>query len=183
LTLAVNGSPGSRTFGKRGMRTGQLLILGKPLGSGIVLAAHMHQRAAGPALAAALEVMDSSPRLQAMWLAEAGVECCTDVSGFGLLGHLDELLAGTLLQVELDLAAVPLLPETRSLADAGVRSSLFTQNEARALQQGRWQALQAQPLWPILLDPQTSGGLLAAIDADYAEPATALGFSVIGRVL
>jgi hypothetical protein len=64
-----------------------------------------------------------------------------------------------------------------------VRSSLFTQNEARALQQGRWQALQAQPLWPILLDPQTSGGLLAAIDADYAEPATALGFSVIGRVL
>src|SRR5690606_1475005 len=131
----VNGTPGERPFRKQALRPGDLLVLGKPLGSGIVLAAHMRALCPGPILAAALESMDQSNHLHAEWLAAHDVQCCTDISGFGLLGHLDEMLAPEQ-SAQLDLAALPLLPGALDLANQGIRSTLTPQNATRALP--RW---------------------------------------------
>jgi len=179
LTLTVNGLPGNCRFHKRTLRPGDVLVLGKPLGSGIVLAAHMQGLCPGPVLIQALATMDSSPRAQAQWLAAQGVQVCTDVSGFGLLGHLAELLEPGI-NIELDLAAIPMLPGALALAGQGVRSSLFPQNETLAT--SKWGQYREHALWPLLTDPQTSGGLLAAITPGLAEQAQAQGFAVIGRV-
>lgn len=181
VTLAVNGMPGTHAFRKQALRPGDLLVLGKPLGSGIVLAAHMQGLCPGPVLAHALNAMDRSPRTQVQWLAAQGVQACTDVSGFGLLGHLAEMLApGT--NAELDLAALPVLHGALALAQLGVRSSLFPQNEVLAAANAQWRHYREHQSWPLLTDPQTSGGLLAAVAPGLAEQARAQGFAVIGRV-
>lgn len=182
LALTVNGTPGMRTLHKRALQEGQVLVLGKALGSGVILAAHMQQRCPGPVLEAALAVMNRSQAAEAQWLLQHGATACTDITGFGLLGHLSEMLQGSGLRVHLDMAAIPLLGGARALADCGIRSSLFPDNEAFVLESGHFDALRGHALWPLLLDPQTAGGLLASIPAHHKEAALAGGFSVIGRV-
>lgn len=183
LAVTVNGTPGPRTLGKRGLAAGQILVLGKALGSGVILAAHMQQRCPGPVLEAALAAMDQPQQEQAQWLLQHGATACTDVTGFGLLGHLCEMLQGSALQAELDLAQIPLLPGAYELAQAGIHSSLLPDNEAFVLESGHFAALQQHAEWPLLLDPQTAGPLLAALPAEEKEAALAGGFHVIGRVL
>jgi selenide,water dikinase len=182
LALTVNGTPGTRTLHKRALQAGQILVLGKPLGSGVILAAHMQQRCPGPVLEAALDMMNRSQAREAAWLLQHDASACTDITGFGLLGHLSEMLQGSGLNVVLDMDAIPLLDGARALAEAGIRSSLFADNEAWVLENGHFAALQQHPLWPLLLDPQTAGPLLAAIPADKKAAALASGFVVIGRV-
>ena len=182
LALTVNGTPGQRTLHKRGLQAGQLLVLGKPLGSGVILAAHMQQRCPGPVLEAALAAMNRSQAQASQWLLQHGATACTDVTGFGLLGHLGEMLQGSDLSAVLDLDAIPLLPGARALAAAGIRSSLFPDNAAFVLELGGFDALQQHALWPLLLDPQTAGGLLASIPAHAKADALANGFFCIGRV-
>lgn len=182
LALTVNGTPGPRTLHKRGLQAGQILVLNKALGSGVILAAHMQQRCPGPVLAAALAAMSRSQATTAQWLLQHDAVACTDITGFGLLGHLAEMLQGSGLRVTLDLAAIPLLDGAPALAAAGVRSSLFPDNEAFVLDSGHFTALQQHPLWPLLLDPQTAGPLLAALPAHKKEAALASGLHVIGRV-
>jgi len=183
LCLTVNGTPGTHTFHKQALQAGQLLVLGKPLGTGIILAAHMQHRCSGAALEQALQVMNTAQADKAAWLAQQGVQCCTDISGFGLLGHLTEMLGTSDLHMALAPEHIPVLAGATELAAAGVRSSLFPDNEAYVLQAGHFDALRQHALWPLLLDPQTSGGLLAAIPADKKEAAVASGFHVIGQVL
>lgn len=182
LALTVNGTPGPRTLHKRGCAAGDILVLGKPLGSGVILAAHMQQRCPGPVLQAALAAMSQSQAAQARWLQQQGATACTDVTGFGLLGHLGEMLQGSGLRAELELERIPLLPGAQALAAAGIRSSLFADNEAYVLDSGHFDGLQQHALWPLLLDPQTAGPLLATLPATQKEAALAGGFHVIGRI-
>lgn len=182
LALTVNGTPGARTLHKRALQADQILVLTKALGSGVILAAHMQQRCPGPVLATALAAMNQSQAQAAQWLLQHGASACTDITGFGLLGHLSEMLQGSDLRVELDLDAIPLLPGARTLTEAGIRSSLLPDNAAFVLESGHFNTLQQHALWPLLLDPQTAGPLLAALPADKKEAALASGFQVIGRV-
>jgi selenide,water dikinase len=110
----------------------------------------------------------------------------TDVTGFGLAGHLLEILDASGVAAELDLAALPLLPGAEALAALGQGSSLAPANRAAAL--GRLRAPQG-PRTDLLFDPQTGGGLLAALPADQADEALAalerkgLAAAFIGRIV
>ncbi|NVL00695.1 selenide, water dikinase SelD, partial [Ruegeria pomeroyi] len=144
-----------------GGQPGDVLILTKPLGSGVLMAAEMAGRAPGADVAAAyaLMTMDQGPAARILGAAHA----MTDVTGFGLAGHLHGLCEASGTGAELDLAAVPLMAGALALSEAGHRSSIFADN--RALVPG----LPATGAAALLFDPQTAGGLLAAVAPDQAD--------------
>ena len=177
-----------RVLTNRTARAGDLLILTKPLGVGVLSAAFKQDRL-DPAGYAAL--IASTTRLNAVG-AElgdvAGVHAVTDVTGFGLLGHALEMARGAGLTAEID-AAPPLLAGVEALARAGLRTGASTRNWASY---GDAVRLPAElPDWrrDLLTDPQTSGGLLIAVAAEAAEAVLDLvrarGFdraAVVGRM-
>jgi selenide, water dikinase len=147
-----------------GAQAGDALILTKPVGTGVILAADMRLMARGRDVMAALDMM-ARPQGQAAAILAPAASAMTDVTGFGLAGHLASLLGPEGPGAEIALNALPLLPGARDLAAAGVRSSLFEDNVAGA---GLVEAPEG-PLRDLLFDPQTAGGLLAAVPADKAD--------------
>ena len=167
---------------KSGLRAGDALILTKPLGTGIVLAAHMRGLARVDWLAAALDSMARSNGAAAAVLRRFAVSACTDVTGFGLAGHLLEMLLASGAGAVLDGGALPALPGARALAAQGIESTLAPENRAAIdLPDGVHIAL--------LADPQTSGGLLAGLPASQAEACIAALWAagceavIVGRVV
>lgn len=181
-----------RPITKGGARPGDALILTKPLGSGILMAADMALtripgQALGDHVAAAYASM-SRPQGNAARLLAKHAHAMTDVTGFGLAGHLLELLQASDCAASIDLATLPLLDGAESLAALGVASSIAPANRAAT----DWH-LTAPPTAraALLFDPQTAGPLLAAIPADQAEktlaalhatgePATLIGHVTAG---
>ncbi len=164
LGLAVNGSLAEGpALDKSGAETGDKLILTKPLGTGVVFAAAMTGDAPGQAIAGAIDSMLRSNRSAAGLARQFGASACTDVTGFGLAGHLLEMLARKQQAV---LGEVPALPGVAALLQAGYRSSLHPGNLAALaeLVMSRKNAMPADAFPPLLCDPQTSGGLLIAIN-------------------
>lgn len=167
-----------------GARAGDTLILTRPIGSGTLLAAEMAGEADGRDIAALLEQM-ARPQGDAARLLK-GAHAMTDVTGFGLAGHLLSIARSSVLGAEIDLAAVPVYDGALALAEAGHRSSLYPDNADAAPVTGAAGARGA-----LLHDPQTAGGLLAAVDAAEAEkilsdlhaagvPAVAIGRMIEG---
>ncbi|WP_418591821.1 selenide, water dikinase SelD [Ponticoccus sp. (in: a-proteobacteria)] len=161
-----------------GAQPGDRLILTKPLGSGVVMAAEMAGEAPGAAAAEALELMTQSQLRAATLLGAA--RAMTDVTGFGLLGHLRNIClnSGTGAWIRLD--RVPLMPGALALAERGVHSSLLAENRLA------FPDLPRSPAHDLLLDPQTAGGLLAAVPetAGLIEALRAAGYRAeeIGEV-
>lgn len=182
LAISANGQAGETRFKKQRLRAGDLLVLSKPLGTGLILAGQMQLKTNGKDLAVALDSMNQSNQAMALTLSRLGVQCCTDVTGFGLLGHLSEMLQGEKLQVELYMNQLSCLPGALALAKEGVRSSLHLQNELNLSNAALWLYLKESAYWPVLLDPQTSGGLLAAIRPEQEQAAREAGLSIIGRL-
>lgn len=163
LGLACNGlADPDRLLRKGGMQPGDVLILTKPLGTGTLFAADMRLQAKGRWIEAAIGHMLQSNREAARCFQAHGATACTDVTGFGLLGHLLEMVQVSQVNVELDLSCLPVLPGARETLALGIVSSLQAQNEraAEAIYQA---ASEHHPNYPLLFDPQTSGGLLAAL--------------------
>ena len=167
LGFAVTGlaDPG-RIWRKSGVLPGDAMVLTKPLGTGIVLAGAMRGLARATWLQAAIAGMVRSNAAAAEIFAAHRVRACTDVTGFGLAGHLLEMLTRSGVSAELDMDALPLLPGVVELMALGVESTLAPANSA-ALE------LPAHPWRAVLVDPQTSGGLLGAFPADRAEACVA----------
>ncbi len=189
--LSCNGlaSP-NRLLKKAGMQPEQLLILTKPLGTGTLFAADMRFLAKNRWIDSAIESMLLSNQAAATCLMQHGVTACTDITGFGLLGHLIEMLKASGVDVELFLEAIPVLEGARETAQQGIFSSLHPEN----LQFSRYIADVEKVCdrlnYPLLFDPQTAGGLLGAIPNDRATDCItqlqALGYgqsTIIGRVL
>ncbi|MFC6688035.1 selenide, water dikinase SelD [Jhaorihella thermophila] len=150
-----------------GGRPGDALILTKPLGSGVLMAAEMGGRARGDWVADALALMCQPQGAASRILS--GAHAMTDVTGFGLAGHLMGLCEASGCAAELYLDDIPLMRGAAELAEAGIRSILFPQNRALAL------SLPAGGRHDLLFDPQTAGGLLAAVErAQAAELLAAL---------
>jgi selenide,water dikinase len=190
LCLTVNGNlpEDSEPLKKSGLKKGDLLVLNKPLGSGVILAAHMQGLCPGPVLSYALDSMQISNLKGSRWLIDQGQRCCTDLSGFGLLGHLAELLQQSCCEIELTLDSFPLLPGAQELATQGIASSLLDQNrqyvdEFNVYSTELLNEMAAKSLLNLLLDPQTSGGLLAGISPELKTEAEKIGFRVIGKVI
>ncbi len=144
-----------------GAQPGDVLILTKPIGSGVIMAAEMQGAAKGAWVAAALARMVQPQGAASRTLASA--HAMTDVTGFGLAGHLLGICEASGLAAQLDLAAVPLMQGAATLSARGIRSSLFEDNRALAPE------LPDRPDVDLLFDPQTAGGLLAALAPDEAE--------------
>ena len=193
LGFAVNGlvdEDMAPVLRKSGMRPGEILILTKPIGTGTLFAAHARLAARGRWIDAALVSMCQSNRLGAQCLREHGASACTDLTGFGLLGHLLEMTRPSAVDAELNLSALPVLEGAEETSAAGILSSLQPANVRlrRALRNQR-EAV-SHPRYALIFDPQTAGGLLASIAQERVEACLkalrALGYEhavAIGRVL
>lgn len=193
LGFAINGLIPDSLDGvmrKGGMRPGDALILTKAIGTGTLFAAQARYAARGRWIDAALGSMVLSNRAGSHILREHGVTACTDLTGFGLLGHLVEMTRPSGVDVELELGALPLLDGALECVALGILSSLQPANLRlrRALRNGQDHV--ADPRYPLLFDPQTAGGLLASVPAQRVQACIRAlheaGYpraAVIGRVL
>ena len=171
LGFACNGwSDPDQLWRKRDVCPGQALILTKALGTGSLFAADQQGRAKGRWIESAVVSMLQSNRLAADCFKQHGATACTDITGFGLAGHLLEMVESSRVDVALELSAIAPLPgATRTLAQK-IISSLHQRNLQNAIT-----AIQLErspihlPNFQILFDPQTSGGLLASLPAHNVE--------------
>ena len=193
LGFAVNGLVDQHLeslMRKSGMQAGDVLILTKPIGTGTLFAAHAQLKARGRWIDAALESMQISNRAAVPCLIAHGASACTDLTGFGLLGHLLEMTRPSAVDAELELSSLPILEGAAETAAAGILSSLQPANvRLRRALRNQAEAL-SHPNYPLLFDPQTAGGLLASVPSATADAClaelNALGYTQacrIGRVL
>lgn len=167
--FAISGSAArGGLFRKSGLRPGDKLILAKPLGTGILFAAEMRGLANAGAIAAALAGMRRSNRAAADCFARHGATAATDITGFGLAGHLLEMLDASRTAAELVLGEIPTYPQVLCLARSGVASTLLPENLALASRL-RGDPPPSAAARAVLFDPQTSGGLLAGVPATNAR--------------
>jgi selenide,water dikinase len=161
--FATSGaSESKRILRKGGTRPGDVLILTKPLGTGLIFAAEMRGRASAKQVAEALAGMRTSNAAAAEILVAHGALAMTDVTGFGLAGHLLEMLEASSVSANISLDSIPTYRGAWQLAQSGIESSLLPENLAMKgcveLEPGLGDDALA-----ILFDPQTAGGLLAAV--------------------
>lgn len=168
--FAIWGAAHGPLLPKRGAKLGDSLVLTKPLGSGVLL----HADALGDCRFPWREALYASlfaTNAEAGALAQrCGAHAVTDVTGFGLLGHLSEMLEADGLGAELELSTLPVLPGALELLARGYRSTFHAQNAAvrnRCRSTATSGAVNART--ELLFDPQTSGGLLIAIPAQLSD--------------
>jgi selenide,water dikinase len=203
LALTVNGAaPPGRFWAKGGLKPGDALVLSRPIGTGVLFAAAQVGAAPAAWIDAALAVMEQGQAPLVELLARHGCRSCTDITGFGLLGHLGEMVEASRrgfpgLRVTLDGHALPALPGALELLEQGFASSLAPANAAALDLLGKTIGLRTPgsagsqaALEALLIDPQTCGPLLAALPAEAAAAAVEdlhqLGFphaAVVGRVV
>ncbi|MBT5195314.1 MAG: selenide, water dikinase SelD, partial [Rhodospirillaceae bacterium] len=190
LGFSVNGLADRDTIlRKGGMAPGDVLILTKPLGTGTLFAADMQQKAKGRWIENALKSMVQSNRLAAQCLFSHGASACTDVTGFGLLGHAVEMTKASNVDVEFDMAALPIMDGALDTVRLGILSSLQPANVRLRRAIRNMAAARENERYPLLFDPQTSGGLLASIQPEAAAACLQelhdLGYehaAIVGRV-
>jgi selenide,water dikinase len=153
-----------------GARPGDRLLLTKRLGTGIVTTAAKHERAGTAALAAAIASMTSLNAAAAEVMARYDVHACTDVSGFSLLGHAYEMASASGVTLRFEAAALPVLPDARALAMVGELTGGCKRNRQYLADKVRVTSVLAPDLVEVAFDPQTSGGLLIAVDSRHAAP-------------
>lgn len=178
--LAVQGlvHP-ERIFTKGGAQVGDVLVLSKPLGTGIVLAGGQpDDKAVATAGMRGLNRL-ASEALQALGSSTHAV---TDVTGYGLFGHGWEMAERAGLRFAFDAAALPLYPGALAAAEAGTRTGGDPRNRAHLDGMVAVDTSVGAGLEAIGFDPQTSGGLLAAVAPDATARAMAAGFTVVGTV-
>ncbi len=170
LGFSVNGIGVEQALlSKAGMAPGEVLILTKPLGTGALFAADMQHRAQGEWIMKAIRQMQQSNRESSAVLLAHQASACTDITGFGLAGHLIEMARASNVSVSLDLDSLPLLAGADTVINAlKITSTLHEDNRGSAQLAHR-----DHPAYELLFDPQTSGGLLASVSADKAAACVA----------
>ena len=170
-------------------REGDLLILTKPVGSGITTTAAKLDKIAGEAFAPSLTCMAALNKPAKEAGLAVAVSACTDITGFGLLGHAGEMARGSGKTIELYAGEVPLLPHALALAEQGIVPGGAGRNRAYMGGQVSFGGGVAPALQEVFWDPQTSGGLLLAVAEQNAKELLArLGEScpqakIVGQVL
>jgi selenide,water dikinase len=170
IGFSVEGDvAGGEFVRKGGLRPGDALFLTKPLGTGVIFHADMHGRARGPWLQSAFEVMLRTNRAAALVAIDSGVSGMTDITGFGLAGHLSEMLLASGVAADIELASLPLLPGALELLQLGQRSTFHQENERLLDRLDVDDEVARDPRVAVLFDPQTSGGLLFGADSRDAD--------------
>jgi selenide,water dikinase len=180
---------GKSIAGKGGLSVGDRLVLTKPLGTGALLASHGEADCPAAWFEPLLETMLQSNREAAQLFGEFSVVAATDVTGFGLAGHLLEMLQASQASAVLNLAAVPLLAGFESTVEQGWQSTLAPANRAVGQFIQSDSSTKQQPAYAALFDPQTAGGLLIGVAASAANKLVAqlhhagyAGAAVVGEV-
>lgn len=158
-----------RIFRKTGARPGDALVLGKALGTGVITTGIKSGEASPEAVDAAVASMRQLNRAAMEELEEMEVHAVTDVTGFGLLGHLLEVCRASEVAARVRAAAPELLPGARELAEAGCVPGGTRRNRAAVETRTRWDPEVEETMRILLCDAQTSGGLLAAVPPGSAE--------------
>ena len=189
LGCTVFGNLEEAPLEKSALKRGDVLVLTKPLGLGVLLAGEMRHRTRGSWLEGALAVMDQSNGPAVRCLRACAGTSCTDVTGFGLLGHLSEMLHASRCSAQLMLDKVPVLDGAVELMRGGVESSLQHGNESVMQEVELTGVRPDHARLRLMMDPQTSGGLLCGIEearaqglVDALHEAGYSQASVIGRV-
>ena len=146
-----------------GAKRGDRLILTKPLGTGIISTALKNKVASDKAVAQIIKNMTTLNQKASEIMQETGVSACTDITGFGLLGHASEMIEDAGIGLSINSAAVPVFPEVKELAEMGMIPGGLGRN--RKFRQNMVEIAKAVPdyLADTLFDPQTSGGLLISV--------------------
>jgi selenide,water dikinase len=167
-----------------GAKPGDVLVLTKPIGTGAINTAVKRGLASESALAACIEAMTTSAASASQKMVELGARACTDVTGFGLLGHAFEMAKASNVTLTIISGNVPLLPETLELISQGMltrgdRNNRVYVGDTIAISEGVSAEMQSA-----LFDPQTAGGLLISLAEASANEflSTVMGSVVIGRV-
>lgn len=155
---------------KGGLRQGDALWLTKPIGTGVLTTAHKNGDLAAEDLASVIASMVASNRNAAQAAVEAGLHAATDITGFALAGHADEMAERSGVRVTISASAVPLLPGALGHAARGVSFGGLERNWSYFVDGGRvtFAADVREPVRRLLLDPQTSGGLLIGVPPAHA---------------
>jgi selenide, water dikinase len=167
---AVTGAidPG-RILSNAGAKPGDVLFLTKPLGTGVIATAIKFDRVAQEAMAGAIRSMRTLNRAAAeAMLTVDGVSACTDVTGFGLIGHASEMAAASRATITLEAAKLPLLPGAHQLVSRNKTGGMKTNREYFSPWTRVGPAIDPS-IVDLAYDPQTSGGLLIAVAASQAD--------------
>ena len=169
LSFSVTGTLAGEPLAKGGLSSGEKLVLTSAIGTGTLLAGAMLGRTRAEHLLAAIDHMDSSNARAAEILREYGARGCTDVTGFGLAGHLSEMTRASGTGATVRANHVPTLPGALEMIESGIESSLQANND-QALEDYQIRGgAPGTPALRLLADPQTSGGLLAGVPGHAAD--------------
>ncbi len=153
-----------------GARPGDILVLTKPLGIGILTTALKADLLGEDAIARVTEVMERLNREAAEAMVEIGVNACTDITGFGLLGHLYEMAHGSGVGARIRASQVPVMPEVWPLVEERIVPGGTYANMEYLKDNIRWHESVSKEAQIVLCDAQTSGGLLISVPKEKLEP-------------
>ena len=173
-----------------GARPGDRLVLTKPLGTGIITTAAKQDAARTDVLDEAVAVMSTLNRAASDAMVKIGVNACTDITGYGLIGHLSTMMAANGRGARVLLSAIPVLPGAWELVERGIAPRGTHRNLEGLGRRAQWDPSITEAAKLLLCDAQTSGGLLMSVSSDKATPllgeleaAGVGGSAVIGEVL
>ncbi len=168
--LSVVGivEPGKQ-ISNAGCRPGDVLVLTKPLGTGIITTAGKQGTAPAEVLQGAVDAMATLNRAAAEAMVKVGVNAATDLTGFGLMGHLQSMVRGSKVGALIRLAQVPVLPGAWELLDQGVAPGGTHRNLHSVAESAQWHPDLSEKEQLLLCDAQTSGGLLISVPAERQE--------------
>ena len=152
-----------------GAKAGDALVLSKPIGTGIITTAGKQGVVDPDVMAGAVQTMAALNRPASEAMQQVGVNAATDITGFGLMGHLRSMVKGSGVAAEISLGALPVLPGTRELLDQGVAPGGTHRNLSSVEDAVTWDAALADLDKLLLCDAQTSGGLLMSVPAGKAD--------------
>ena len=171
-------------------QVGDALVLSKPIGTGIITTAGKQGVVEPDVLAGAVENMAALNRPASQAMQRVGVNAATDITGFGLLGHLKSMVKGSGVAAEVNLSAVPVLPGTRELLERGVAPGGTHRNVSSVNDAVNWHPALTDDDKMLLCDAQTSGGLLMSTPAGKADDLVAALVAegapcaaVVGRII
>lgn len=167
-----------------GAKAGDVLVLTKPIGTGVISTGIKFGKADEKTIAASMKVMTTSARSASKEMREIGANGCTDITGFGLLGHSYELAKASNVTLIIDSQSVPLLPNVLELIEQKMLTRGDKNNRAYVGETVNVSEKVSKEMQSALFDPQTAGGLLISLEADKAERLikNVEGAKIIGRV-
>jgi selenide,water dikinase len=167
--LSVTGTVHpNRVLTKGGARPGDKLLLTKPIGTGIISTAVKGGMASDQVIKAVAQSMAALNKTASEVMLQVGVNACTDITGFGLLGHACEMIQDSHIGLRIHSASVPIFPETIEFANMGmIPGGTYRNKEFRSKMVDS--AGIGDVMLDILFDPQTSGGLFVSVSADKAS--------------